>query len=76
MAVPMRTSNECSSAVVVLESSSQAAVRAALPSSDKLESADIRWRTMIDDIAAFDDGDEQLFAPRRAAEHLGAEPVA
>ena len=46
MLVPMRTSNECSSAVV-LESSSQAAALAALSSSDKLESAEIRWRTMI-----------------------------
>ncbi len=72
----MRTSNECSSAVVVLELSSQAAVPAAVPSLDKLESADIRWRTMIDDIASFDDGDEQLFTPRRVAEHLGAEPIA
>ena len=46
MVKPMRTSNECSSAVV-LESSSQAAALAALSLSDKLESAEIRWPTMI-----------------------------
>ena len=45
MAVPMRTSNECSSEVVL--ESPQAAVPAAVSSLDKLESAEIRWRTMM-----------------------------
>ena len=39
-------SKDCSSAVV-LESSSQAAALAALALLDKLESAEIRWRTMM-----------------------------
>ncbi len=45
MARPILMSKDCSSAVV-LESSSQAAALAALSASDKLESAEIRWRTM------------------------------